>query len=209
MSVAVISDIFGYIAVSCGFTMTSIQAVRVQRRGPEGVSPLAWSLFLGSNTFFAIYGWANHYWPVAIGASLISPIMLFIVIKTGWRHVATMVPLACAVTILAAGVPVLIWDWQAGIPGAIAINIGLSIPAILALYKSSSAQGASATSWWINGTATFLLTISAALRKDWVFAGAQFLVCLSNLTIASLTVQRHHRLQRTAASTKSDAAAAS
>lgn len=203
MSVAVISEIFGYVAVSCGFIMTMIQAVRIQRRGPEGVSPLAWSLFLWTNTFFAIYGWATHYLPVAIGASIISPIMAFIVYKTGPRHFAKYVPLALAVVFLAAGVPVIVWDWQAGIPGAIAINIGLSIPAIIALYKSTSAEGASATSWCINGAATFLLTISAALRNDWVFAGAQLLVCVSNLAIATLTIQRHNHLRRTAVATES------
>lgn len=200
MSVAAVSEIFGYVAVTCGFIMTMIQAVRIQRRGPEGVSALAWSLFLWINTFYAVYGWAMRYWPVAIGASIISPVMAFIVAKTGIRKFVTMVPLAFGVVFVVAMIPVIVgaWDWRAGIPGATAINIGLSVPAIIALYKSTSAEGASAVSWLINASATFLLTISAALRKEWIFAGAQLAVCLSNLTIATLTIQRHHHLRRNA-----------
>jgi hypothetical protein len=196
MDVALISELFGYVAVSCGFTMTTLQAVRIQRHGPAGVSPLAWSLFLWVNTFFAVYGWAMQYWPVAIGASIISPIMLFVVAKTGWRSMYTTVPLAFGVVVVASMIPVAIWGWPAGIPGAIVINVALTLPAIVALYKSESAEGASAASWLINGSATALLTVSALLRKDWVFAGGQALICISNLATGLLTIQRHRHLRR-------------
>lgn len=196
MSVKVISEIFGYVAVSCGFIMTMIQAVRIQRHGPEGVSAFAWSLFLWTNTFFAVYAWAVHYWPVAIGASVISPIMLFIVLKTGVARALKPLALSFAIVFTVAMIPVFIWNWDAGIPGAIAINIGLGIPAIIALYKSDTAEGAAASSWFINGTATFLLMISALLGERWVFAGAQALVCVSHLSIGTMTVLRHHKLRR-------------
>jgi vacuolar-type H+-ATPase subunit I/STV1 len=198
MSVAVISEIFGYVAVTCGFIMTMIQAVRIQRHGPEGVSVYAWSLFLWTNTFFAVYAWAVRYWPVAIGASVISPIMLFIVLKTGPKRAIKPLALSFAIVFAVAMVPVLIWNWDAGIPGAIAINIGLGIPAIIALYKSDTAEGAAASSWLINGAATFLLMISALLAERWVFAGAQALVCVSHLSIATATILRHQKLRRIA-----------
>ena len=196
MSVALISEIFGYVAVTCGFVMTMIQAVRIQRHGPEGVSALAWSLFLMTNTWFAVYAWAVRYWPVAIGASVISPIMLFIVMKTGPKQAIKPLAIAFVVVFAVAMVPVLIWNWDAGIPGAIAINIGLGIPAIIALLKSDTAEGAAASSWFINGAATFLLMISALLAERWVFAGAQALVCASHLSIGIMTVTRRSILRR-------------
>ena len=196
MDTKLISEVAGYIAVSCGFVMVSIQAVRIQRFGSEGVSPFAWSLFFWANTFFAVWGWAIHYLPIAIGASVISPIMLFIVSKTALRAAVKGFALATAICAVVIAAPVVIWNWDAGIVGATAIQLALTIPAIIALYQSNTAAGSAATAWFVNSAATFILAFSGALQERWVFMITQLCVCASNVAIGLLTVQRHRKLHR-------------
>jgi len=189
----VAAQVFGWIAAAVGLTSVVIQAVRVNRRGTDGVSILTWSLGIFAETFWTAYGAATGSWPIFAGAILTGIAMACIVVRGG-TQIPRALGTAFAVAAVVGWLPTLLWGWDAGVIGTQLVGVALCVPQIAALYRTQTARGVSAITWFVSASMTVLWAVYSALDARWVLLVTNIVLCALHLTIGVLATARHHKL---------------
>jgi hypothetical protein len=167
--------------------------VRVNRRGIEGVSILTWCLGIFANGFWAAYGAATGSQPIFVGAISTGIAMACIVVRGG-RQIPSALGTALVTVALLGWLPGLVWGWDIGLIGTLFINVALCVPQIAALYRTQTARGVSAVTWFVSASMTVLWALYSALDGRWVLLGTNLVLCGLHTTIALLALARHRKL---------------
>ena len=188
--------VFGWTGAVMGTAMAVVQAIRIRRNGTEGVSVLTWSLFLAVNWFWAAFGLGTGSVPLFIGSIASNIAIAYIVFAAPGTVIRRPLVIAHVLVVIAVFVPSALAGWNVGLITSELIAIGLRIPQVRDLYRTTTARGVSVSSWLISATNCALWAFYGAFDHRIVLLIANTALVAINLVIAALAWQRHHKLRR-------------
>ena len=192
----IVADAIGYLGAAFTAAMAAMQAWRIRQRGTEGVSPSTWTAVLCIMTFWLAYGIGTDLLPLVVGNVVCMAFVLFTLATIGIGPSLRALWAPAAIAGIVMGLPIFIWGWDAGLPGAAIYAIGLAVPQIVDLYRTDTAAGVSATAWITGSVSVVIWIIYGILIGRWTIVATDTVVLATNIVIIVLTRQRHRVLAR-------------
>ncbi len=193
MSLRVLADSLGWIAVFLGLGGTSVQYRRLLRRGVEGVSLATWTLFACMGCFWIAFGFVVHSAVIVLGSAIIWPFQVGIVYRLKPWHAWATIARSVAYALVCCGCTTMLWGWQGGVYGtgvAMAINRG---PQIIELIRYADGTGVSVATWALGATGALCWVIYYDSNGLWAPLVATAFAGVASLTIALLAAWRHRQ----------------
>jgi uncharacterized protein with PQ loop repeat len=174
-----------------GLVMTYLQAVRVYRKGPDGVSATTWSLFTLMAMFWLCYGFAAHSAQVIAGTAAGVPLMVWLLAMVDPTELRKGLARGAAAIVLTTWVPALLLGWDAGLLGIGVLMVVTRFPQLLELVRVDHARGVSSGSWIIGSVSVTMWLIYYASSRMTAAAISMAFALAMNLAIVAMAVVRH------------------
>jgi uncharacterized protein with PQ loop repeat len=174
-----------------GLVMTFLQAIRVHRLGPDGVSATTWSLFTLMAMYWLSYGLAAHSAQVIVGTAAGVPLMVWLLAMVEPTDLRRGLARGTAAIVATTWIPALLFGWDAGLLGIGVLMVATRFPQLLELVRADHARGVSTGSWVMGSVSVTMWLCYYAISNMSAAAISMAFALGMNLAIVAMAVARH------------------